>query len=110
MDMSKKVKRDPRMSDRGRRETKNRRKWENPCFSGYIFYQNFFPGFPKEKNQNREQLQSSGKHVKRENQFGQGRKDSEVSGRADQGKTGAYIVQCSCYSSEVCHEVKFVKN
>ena len=52
----------------------------------------FLPGFPKEKNQNREQLQSSGKHVKRENQLGQGRKDPEVSGRADQGKTGTHIV------------------
>ena len=89
------------MSDRGRRETKTG-EMGKPMFLRLYFLSEFFPGFPKEKNQNREQLQSSGKHVKRENQFGQGRKDSEVSGRADQGKTGAYIVQCSCYSSEVC--------
>ena len=48
-----------------------------------LFLSEFFPGFPEEKNQNREQLQSSGKHVKRENQLGQRRKDPEVSGRTD---------------------------
>ena len=67
-------------------------KWGKPMFLRLYFLSEFFPGFPKEKNQNREQLQSSGKHVKREDQLGQGRKDPEVSGRADQGKTGTHIV------------------
>ena len=67
-------------------------KWEKPMFLRLYFLSEFFPGFPKEKNQNREQLQSSGQHIEREDQLGQGRKDPEVSGRADQGKTGTHIV------------------
>ena len=52
----------------------------------------FLPGFAKEKDQDRKELQSAGQHIKRKDQLGQRRKDPEVSGRTDQRKTGTYIV------------------
>ena len=65
---------------------------ETQRFSGFLFLSEFFPGFPEEKNQNREQLQSAGQHIERKDQLGQRRKDPEVSCRTDQGKTGTHIV------------------
>ena len=52
----------------------------------------FLPGFAKEKDQDRKELQSAGQHIKSKDQLGQRRKDPEVSGRTDQRKTGTYIV------------------
>ena len=79
------------MSDRGRRETKTG-EMGKPMFLRLYFLSEFFPGFPEEKNQNREQLQSAGQHIERKDQLGQRRKDPEVSCRTDQGKTGTHIV------------------
>ena len=48
--------------------------------------------FHEEKESGSEIAPVAGQHIKRKDQLGQRRKDPEVSGRTDQGKTGTHIV------------------
>lgn len=89
MDMSK-SERDPRMSDRGRRETKTG-EMGKPMFLRLYFYQNF-SRFPEGKESESGTAPVVRQACQKREPAWTGRKDPEVSGRADQGKTGTHIV------------------
>lgn len=69
----------------------------------------FFPGVLYEKKEQRENFQSSCKHIKNENAFGKIGKKIKVLGRANQLKSGTNVVQGCSHCRKVGRIVEIVK-
>lgn len=68
----------------------------------------FFPGSFEEEQEKREDLQTSCKHIKDKDTFGQIGKRTEISHRTNDLKSRTNVVECSCYRREVCDQIKII--
>ena len=58
-----------------------------------------------EEDEEREQLQSSGQHIKHQHPFGEAGEDAKITGRPYLGQTGADVVQRGQNSGKICGEI-----
>ena len=80
-----------------------------PCFSVHGRRYLPFPGRGGEEQEHRDKLKSARQHIEYQNDFGKGREECVVCGRADHIKTGADIVYSRCNRGKVGHALVHCK-